>query len=427
MPRQQVPRRRELTEEERAEVVLRVLQNSVDGVPRLGTMKKVVAGFRVVPSTVSRIWKRALKVKVVTGLWSAASLRHHRGRPTKDVAAKLESLRGANYARRGTLRAASAACGAPRATLHRRVKAGDVRAHVSVVKSLLTEANKAARLSWCSAHIHPTLRLYNDMYDTVRVDEKLFYMTQARRSFYLLPGEPEPERSVRSKRYITKVMMLAAVVRPRWAPSGSTLFDGKLGIWAFVVREPALRSSHSRPAGTMETKEERLNKETYRAMLIERQLPALRERIPHAAEGKRITVQQDNASPHISPQDPAFREATSRMRLSVELQFQPPNSPDLNALDLGIFTAIQSRQMLRFPRSIDELVDSVSEAYWELPHSTLNAAFLSLQCSMDSCIKDKGGNNFKLRHMSKLRLEREGRLSISIRCSDEAELVLSQQ
>ncbi|KAG6949390.1 hypothetical protein JG687_00014890 [Phytophthora cactorum] len=40
MPRQQVPRRRELTEEERAEVVLRVLQNSVDGVPRLGTMKK---------------------------------------------------------------------------------------------------------------------------------------------------------------------------------------------------------------------------------------------------------------------------------------------------------------------------------------------------------------------------------------------------
>ncbi|KAG3008170.1 hypothetical protein PC120_g16390 [Phytophthora cactorum] len=115
------------------------------------------------------------------------------------------------------------------------------------------------------------------------------------------------------------------------------------------------------------------------------------------------------------------------MRLSVELQFQPPNSPDLNALDLGIFTAIQSRQMLRSPRSIDELVDSFSEAYWELPHSTLNAAFLSLQCSMDSCIKDKGGNNFKPRHMSKSKLEREARLPISIRCSDEAELVLSQQ
>ncbi|KAG3005744.1 hypothetical protein PC123_g5889 [Phytophthora cactorum] len=44
------------------------------------------------------------------------------------------------------------------------------------------------------------------MYDIVYVDEKLFY---------LLPGEPEPERSVRSKRYITKVMMLAAVARPR--------------------------------------------------------------------------------------------------------------------------------------------------------------------------------------------------------------------
>ncbi|KAG3106950.1 hypothetical protein PI124_g10673 [Phytophthora idaei] len=228
------------------------------------------------------------------------------------------------------------------------------------------------------------------MYDTVHVDVKLFYMAQVRRSFYLLPGEHEPERSVRSKRYITKVMMLAAVARPRWVPSGSTFFDGMLGIWAFLLSENQLCVAViTPPAGTMETKEGRVNKETYRAMLIEKLLPALRERMPHAAEGKRITVQQDNASPHISPQDPAFCEATSRMRLSVELQFQPPNSPDLNALDLGVFSAIQSRQMLRSPRSIDELVDSVSEAYWELPHSMLNAAFLSLQCSMDSCIKDK--------------------------------------
>ncbi|KAG2760160.1 hypothetical protein PC129_g15355 [Phytophthora cactorum] len=103
MPRQPVPRRRELTEEERGEVVLRVLQSSVDGVPRLGTMKKVAAGFRVVPRTVSRIWKRVLKAKEVTGLWSAASLRHHHGRPTKDVTAKLEMLRGVNYACRDTL------------------------------------------------------------------------------------------------------------------------------------------------------------------------------------------------------------------------------------------------------------------------------------------------------------------------------------
>ncbi|KAG2999437.1 hypothetical protein PC128_g9209 [Phytophthora cactorum] len=162
-------------------------------------------------------------------------------------------------------------------------------------------------------------------------------------------------------------------------------------------------------------------------MLIERLLPALRERMPHAAEGKRITVQQDNASPHISPQDPAFCEAASPMRLSVELQFQPPNSPDLKALDLGILPLSNRDRCCGSPRSIDELVDAVSEAYWELPRSTLNAAFLSLQCSMNSCIKDKGGNNFKPRHMSKSKPEREGRLPISIRCSDEAELVLSQQ
>ncbi|KAG3192422.1 hypothetical protein PC128_g10529 [Phytophthora cactorum] len=175
------------------------------------------------------------------------------------------------------------------------------------------------------------------MYDTVHVDEKLFYMTQVRRSFCLLPGEPKPERSVRSKRYITKMIMLAAVARPRWVSSGSTFFDGKLGIWAFVVREPALRSSHRRPAGTMETKEGRVNKETYRAMLIERLLPALREGMPHAAEGKHITVEQNNASPHISPQDPAFCEAASRMKLSVELQFQPPKLSRFECAGFGHF------------------------------------------------------------------------------------------
>ncbi|KAG3133287.1 hypothetical protein PI126_g19243 [Phytophthora idaei] len=93
MPRKPVPPHHELTEEEMAEVALRALQNSADGVPRLGTIKKVAAGFHVVPRTVSRIWKRALKARGVTGLWSAASLWHHRGRPTKDVAAKLERLR----------------------------------------------------------------------------------------------------------------------------------------------------------------------------------------------------------------------------------------------------------------------------------------------------------------------------------------------
>ncbi|ETK84863.1 hypothetical protein L915_10214 [Phytophthora nicotianae] len=50
---------------------------------------------------------------------------------------------------------------------------------------------------------------------------------------------------------------------------------------------------------------------------------------------------------------------------------------------------------------MDELIEAVADSYWELPPSKLNVAFLSLQYSMDMCIKGGGGNAFKSQHMAK--------------------------
>ncbi|KAG2764654.1 hypothetical protein Pcac1_g23823 [Phytophthora cactorum] len=108
-------------------------------------------------------------------------------------------------------------------------KGGQVVAHVSNVKPLLTDKNKAARLAWCVLHVHPNALLFNNMHDTIHVDEKLFYLTAVRRRYYLLPGEEAPHRQVHSKRFITKVMMLAAVERPRWnTASGPSSFRSLL-------------------------------------------------------------------------------------------------------------------------------------------------------------------------------------------------------
>jgi hypothetical protein len=110
----------------------------------------------------------------------------------------------------------------------------------------------------------------------------------------------------------------------------------------------------------------------------------------------------------------------------MELSCQPPNSPDLNCLDLDLFTAIQARQRLCAPRSFEELIDAVSAAYWELPPSTINATFLSLQGTMDACILGAGGNAFRPRHMAKAKLEREGRLPVSLPCSPETSTIVSR-
>ncbi|KAG6950555.1 hypothetical protein JG688_00014106 [Phytophthora aleatoria] len=111
--------------------------------------------------------------------------------------------------------------------------------------------------------------------------------------------------------------------------------------------------------------------------------------------------------------------------LTSKLLCQPSNSPDLNVLDLGLFNSIQVIQKKKSTRRIDELIEAVTDAFWEAPTRTVNAAFLSLQYSMDECIIHEGDNEFKPRHISKARLEREGRLPLSIRCSERAKQILS--
>lgn len=134
--------RRELTDSERAQVVLSLLQRSVEGVPRRGAIKEVAAKFRVTSQTVARVWKRAKVEEAKTGCLRADSRRHERGWPMADLSAKLEKLHITPFAQRSTLRSASVACGVTRATLHCHVQGGQLVAHVSNVKQLLTDANR---------------------------------------------------------------------------------------------------------------------------------------------------------------------------------------------------------------------------------------------------------------------------------------------
>ena len=53
---------------------------------------------------------------------------------------------------------------------------------------------------------------------------------------------------------------------------------------------------------------------------------------------------------------------------------------------------------------------------------TVNNVFLSLQMAMESMMLHNGSNNFKLQHISKEKLRREGRLLVSISCKPDAVL-----
>ncbi|RHZ22826.1 hypothetical protein DYB26_012958 [Aphanomyces astaci] len=77
------------------------------------------------------------------------------------------------------------------------------------------------------------------MWDVVHLDEKWFNADKNIRKVYLTAGEEPEQRASSSKRFVSKVMFLAAVARPRYDEARGMYFDGKLGIWPFLEFAPA--------------------------------------------------------------------------------------------------------------------------------------------------------------------------------------------
>ncbi|CAM9988721.1 unnamed protein product, partial [Discosporangium mesarthrocarpum] len=100
--------------------------------------------------------------------------------------------------------------GIPLSSLWRLCKRVGARKHERWVKSVLSDKQKRDRVGFALSHMPRkggTGVLVDDVYDWVRVDEKLFYVMKDGRGIYLHPEEdaPKPLRAQR-KRFITKVM-----------------------------------------------------------------------------------------------------------------------------------------------------------------------------------------------------------------------------
>ncbi len=68
------------------------------------------------------------------------------------------------------------------------------------------------------------------MMDEIHIDEKWFYITREKECYIIVEGESVPERRVKSKRFIAKVMFLAAFARPRIDQTTGEMWDGKIGM-----------------------------------------------------------------------------------------------------------------------------------------------------------------------------------------------------
>jgi len=149
----------------------------------------------------------------------------------------------------------------------------------------------------------------------------------------------------------------------------------------------------------------KVNRDVMREFIIDKVLPAIVAAWPIEDVGQTILIQQDNARPHLLPGDKEFKEAVAKTRLKIKLMQQPPNSPELNVLDLGFFNSIQSLMDTRSPKTIQDFIKGVQEEFEEYDVSKLNKIFLSLQACMIEIMNHGGGNGFSPPHVGKTRLE----------------------
>jgi hypothetical protein len=202
--------------------------------------------------SIERVWKTAQE-QLEQGLPISSKKKGKCGGKRKDLDLSRTSTIPLN--RRRTIRSLAKSLGVSRSTLHRRFRLGELKRVSNTLKPSMTEANKIQRLQHCLSMLDENSPCrFKDMDNFVHIDEKWFDMTRVNNSYYLLPEEPKPLRTVKNKNSIGKVMFLAAFAKPMYGEGGVVTFDGKIGIWAFVKETPSPKKSKLRPKGTLELK-----------------------------------------------------------------------------------------------------------------------------------------------------------------------------
>ena len=161
-----------------------------------------------------------------------------------------------------------------------------------------------------------------------------------------------------------------------------------------------------REQGTLEWKNKNVNIETYFDLLTEKKIPSIIKLWPIGEWSNTkfsVTIQQDGAPAHTTK---AFGQ---RFALRLEemvlggliqrvskiiLVTQPPNSPDPNIYDLGLFRAIQSLYYRACPRNVGELIAMVEQAYSQYPATKINQIWLTLM-GVFNCIVEHHGHTSK--------------------------------
>ena len=375
------PSYKEMLLEQQKRALGLLLSQSKDGVLPWGSLTIVADEIGVACSTISRLWGQVHGAHeeslIITPEF--ASRNNSRANALKYSHVEFfQSLKEIPQCHRKTYRSTAKALGVSLNTVQQMLLHRDVCCvHMSSLKPTLMDENKVSRMELALSFIDKNdTSKFEHMDDLIHIDKKWFYLTKDGQCFIIVADKAEPYRHVQHKSFLTKIMFLCVVARPRYNTNKNSWFDGKIEIWPIRKWEPAKRSSKKCTKGMPVWKNQSIMQDVYWEYLIQKLLPAIKLKWP--MNSGRIWLQQDDAKSHILDDDKEFKEAVDDIGLNLTVYTQSPNSPDTNILDLGFFRAIQSFND-DCPTNEEELIKSVEKAYGEYPLHKLNHVWLTLQ------------------------------------------------
>ncbi|KAF0716330.1 Aste57867_2904 [Aphanomyces stellatus] len=257
------PRRRgHLNDFERRQAYEMLLTSSNNGALRYGVLPATALHFGCHLRTLSRLWDAArlsvvcgsataitsTKMKGRTSLNAYMTTYYHFSQARKRAKDEIEAaIRKDDHHNRQTLRTPEAHTKIPK-TLLNHMKESKLKAKSSYTKPMLTDDNKEDRFRFALNFLQPQsngIHSFSPMHEYVHVDEKRFFLTKAKKKFYVYEDETLALRAVKNKKLITKVMFLAAVARTCYDSHRRRQFDGKIGIWSFVECYPPSEQSRT--------------------------------------------------------------------------------------------------------------------------------------------------------------------------------------
>ncbi|XP_021856181.2 uncharacterized protein [Spinacia oleracea] len=388
------------------EILIFLLRRKKPGLEKLfkGTIKEAAIKYDYTPRTIGSIWNKARRQKEAMQTYDMSTNFHKCGRKRKEV--PYEQIVAIAMGDRTCIIDLARMLNLSPSTVWRLIKRKVLKAHSSPLCPGISETCKMTRMRWVLRLIMdysiPHDPTYYGTYDFIHIDEKWFYLTQKSQRVYLANNEPKPHRIGKSRTKIPKFMFMAAVARPRWGDDGNCEFDGKLGIFPFTNSVATKRTSKNRVKGTIETKPVKsVNQIATRDMMINKLIPAIKEKWPPHVGEKVIYIIQDNAKAHILQSDPEWQQHYKQDGFTFVITQQPANSPDCNILDLGFFRSIQSHMHKKMPKTVEDLSGAVMDSYKELHPKILSNVWMTLQYVGNEILKHKGDNNYQLPHNKK--------------------------